>query len=105
MTRKSNLHCFVCENDWISKHKDYSPKVCPACGNDWRTPSMSVRFLAAWRGFQKPFLVREAPRRRVKVDLSDNPDPLATEASLYGTAADGANLPQTSTSGIQARLI
>jgi hypothetical protein len=72
------LTCFICSYSWKSKHKEYDPKVCPACGCDWRTPSLAVRFLAAWRGFQNPHLVKTTTRRaRATYDT----DPLATEAS------------------------
>jgi hypothetical protein len=60
----NQLSCFICGYSWKSKHKEHDPKVCPACGNaNWKTPSLAVSFLAAWRAFQNPFLVRKTTRR------------------------------------------
>jgi len=74
------LNCFMCGYAWKSKHKEHNPKVCPSCGNpNWKSPTLAVRFLAAWRAFQNPFLVKTMGRRYAK---AYDTDPLATEASL-----------------------
>lgn len=82
------LTCFMCGYAWKSKHKEHNPKVCPSCGNpNWKKPSMAIRFLAAWRAFQNPFLVKMTTRRaRTIYDT----DPLATEATITTESSNSA---------------
>ena len=79
----SQLTCFMCGYQWKSKHREHNPKVCPSCGNpNWKSPTLAVRFLAAWRAFQNPFLVKTIARR---VKCCESAPDVAEQSSTLST--------------------